>query len=77
MTSVLFHPCAFAAGVRFENVMTGAVASRLIVTDCEEVPPELVAVHVNVVPAVSVVTLLVPHPLWRGDRRVGIGDAPS
>ncbi len=35
--------------------------ARLIVTDCVAVPPPLVAVQVNVVPAVSAVTLLAAH----------------
>jgi hypothetical protein len=34
----------------------------LTVTDCELVPPLLVALHVKVCPVVSVVTVLVPHP---------------
>ena len=36
-------------------VIEGAVASLFIVTEFEAVPPALVAVHVRVVPAVSVV----------------------
>ena len=40
----------------------GLVASRLMVTDCVLVPPELVAVQVNVTPDVSVVTKLVSQP---------------
>src|SRR5512147_1326115 len=34
----------------------------MIVTDCEAVPPALVAVQVSVVPVVSVVMLVVPQP---------------
>jgi hypothetical protein len=44
---VLFQPLAFASGVRLAEIV-GAVASRLIVTDCELVPPALVAEHVSV-----------------------------
>ena len=40
----------------------GAVASRMIVTELEAVPPPLVAVQVNVVPLVSEVTNPVAHP---------------
>jgi hypothetical protein len=41
----------------------GAVASRLMVTDCELVPPALVALQVKVWPAVSVLTVVGPQPL--------------
>jgi hypothetical protein len=41
----------------------GAVASRLIVTETELVPPPLVAEHVKVVPAVSDVTVAGSHPV--------------
>jgi len=41
----------------------GAVASRLIVTDWLAEPPPLVAVHVNVTPVVSAVTLVVSQPV--------------
>jgi hypothetical protein len=41
----------------------GAVVSRLSVTDCALVPPRLVAVQVNVVPAMSLVMLVAPQPL--------------
>ena len=54
------------------GVGVGVAASgvaRLIVTDCVAVPPALVAVHVNVVPAVSAVTVLVVQG-GRGDRRL-------
>jgi hypothetical protein len=44
-------------------MLIGAVASRLTVTDWLFGPPALVAEQVNVTPAVSVVTLLVPQPL--------------
>jgi hypothetical protein len=40
----------------------GPVASRLMVTDWLAEPPELVAVQVNVVPAVSLVTVVEPQP---------------
>jgi hypothetical protein len=43
--------------------MTGGVWSILIVTETEfERPAPFVAEHVSVMPAVSVVTVLVPHP---------------
>ena len=61
VTSVLFQPLAFAPGDR-EPLMVGGVASRLTMTLFDVVPPADVAVHVNVVPAVSVETVLVPHP---------------
>jgi hypothetical protein len=62
VTLVLFQPLAFAAGVLFVNVIVGAVASRLIVTDCELVPPALVAEHVNVWPLVSAETVALEQP---------------
>ncbi len=43
-------------------VNTGPVASRFTVTSCVVVPPPLVAVQVNVTPAVSVVTEDGPQP---------------
>ena len=63
VTSTLFHPLAFGAGVRLLKVIVGGVASRLIVTDCELVPPALVAVQVKVVPAVSVLIVVELHPV--------------
>ena len=50
-----------AAGASIVTV--GAVASRLIVTDCEALPPALVASHVTVVPLVSLVIAVGSHPL--------------
>jgi hypothetical protein len=41
----------------------GAVASRLIVTAFDAAPPTLVALHVYVVPVVSMRTTDVPHPV--------------
>src|SRR5262245_26878515 len=41
---------------------SGGVASRFTVTDELDVPPSLVALQVNVVPAVSAVTLAVTQP---------------
>jgi hypothetical protein len=55
VTSVLFQPLPLADGDR-EAEMLGAVASRVMVTDRELVPPALVAEQVNVVPEVSAVT---------------------
>ena len=43
--------------------ITGAVASRLIVTCSELVPPALVALHVRVVPVVSEEIVVGPHPV--------------
>ena len=40
----------------------GAVASRLIVTDFDVMPPALVAVQVSVVPGVSEVIVVGSHP---------------
>jgi hypothetical protein len=46
--------CSYVASFAGVNsCTTGAVASRLIVTDSVVVPPPLVAVQVNVVPTVS------------------------
>jgi hypothetical protein len=62
VTSVLFQPLPFAAGVRLVKAIVGAVASRLMVTDWLFVPPELVAEHVNVVPLVSLETVVGVQP---------------
>jgi hypothetical protein len=51
------------AGVGVQ-VKLGGVASRFTVTDSVLVPPSLVATHMNVVPAVSVVSVTVSQPLW-------------
>ena len=61
VTSVLFQLFEFAAGDA-EPLTVGAVASRLIVTDCDDVPPALVAEHVKVVPAVSALTVVGSQP---------------
>jgi hypothetical protein len=61
VTSCLYQPFAFGADVA-DPLMVGAVASRLIVTDWEAVPPALVAVHVSVVPVVSDVIVVEPQP---------------
>src|SRR6185369_16299706 len=45
------------------GTMDGGVVSRLIVTRALDVPPRLVAVHVNTVPAVSSVTVVLSQPL--------------
>jgi hypothetical protein len=61
-TGLVYQP--LWSGVRPKASVTfGAVASRLITTCCEDVPPALVAEHVNVIPAVSVVTELAPQPV--------------
>jgi hypothetical protein len=44
--------------------LVGAEASRLIVTEFELVPPALVAEHVNVVPEVSVLIVVLSHPVF-------------
>jgi hypothetical protein len=62
VTSVLFQPLAFGAGEGLA-LAVGAVASLFMVTDCELVPPALVAEHVSVWLMVSVVIFSVPHPL--------------
>jgi len=56
VTSLTYQPLVPSVpdAVRFA---LGPVASRLIVTEFEFVPPLLVAVHVNVTPVVSVVTV--------------------
>src|SRR5438046_5849278 len=53
------HSCA-GVGVQ---ARIGGVASRLILTDFDVVPPLLVAVQVNVVPALSSVTCRVSQPV--------------
>lgn len=40
----------------------GAVAARSIVTDCELVPPALVALQVSVMPLVSALIVVDPQP---------------
>src|SRR5687767_5325946 len=49
-------------GVAVTEAMTGAVVSRLIVTLCEDVPPADVALHVKVLPFVSLATVVVLQP---------------
>ena len=53
----------------------GAVASRWIVTDWVVVPPALVAEQVNVVPVVSAVTAVAPHPVVDDTAESGSSDA--
>ena len=62
VTGPLRQPLALAAGLALP-MMVGRVASRWMVTDFSAVPPVLVAEQVKAVPAVSAVTVLVPHPL--------------
>ena len=51
-----------APTVRFgEVVIAGPVVSRLTVTVCDDVPPALVAEHVNAKPAPSVETVVAPQ----------------
>ena len=61
-TSALFHPLALARGKRVP-LMVGAVASRLMVTLAEAMPPAEVAEQVKVTPAVSEVTFWFPQPV--------------
>jgi hypothetical protein len=63
VTAWLYQPLAESGARSAATDTVGAVASRLIVTDFEFVPPLLVAVHVKVEPEVSAVTLLEPQPL--------------
>jgi hypothetical protein len=48
------------------GLSTGGVASRLIVTDCVDVPPALVALQVMVMLAVSVLIVVVLQPVLEG-----------
>jgi hypothetical protein len=58
VTLVSFQPAAFGAGEALANAM-GGVMSILIVTDAVvDSPAPFVAVHVNTVPAVSVVSVV-------------------
>lgn len=60
---MLFHPAALGAGVR-DPVITGGVASLLIVTFLELIrPAPFVAEQVSVRPEVSVVMGVEPHPV--------------
>src|SRR5215831_13515152 len=61
-TTELFQPSAFGSGESAPNASSGGVASRLTVTDFVAVPPGVVTVQVNVVPAVSLLTTLEPQP---------------
>ena len=58
----MFHPAPFAAGINTIDIV-GLVASRLTVTDCEFVPPALVAEQAYVVPDESTDNVVVPHPV--------------
>jgi hypothetical protein len=51
------------AGGALVIITIGAVASRLIVTDCEALPPALLAEHVSVVPDVSALIVVGSQPL--------------
>ena len=46
LTPVLFHPAPLGSGAALP-LMVGTVASRMMVTDCEFVPPALVAEQVR------------------------------
>jgi len=62
VTSVLFQPAAFGAGLT-TGVTTGGVRSIFTTTDAELVrPAPSTAEHVNVVPAVSADKVAVPQP---------------
>ena len=58
VTLVLFQPLAFAEGEALSKAIVGLVASRLMTTLFEAVPPLLVAEQVIVTPVVSAVTLV-------------------
>src|SRR5262249_51499878 len=62
-TFVLFHPFAFVAGENEPQASVGGVASRLIVTDLLVVPAPDVTLQLNVVPVVSVVTVVFTQPV--------------
>ena len=74
VTFCLRQPNAFAPGPALA-VTTGAVASRLILTELVAVPPALVAEQVNVAPAVSSMTLTEAQPVRvTHDRRPAAAD---
>ena len=58
LTLVLFQPLVFGAGEGVPKVSTGGVASRLMVTELLVVPAPEATVQLNVVPAVSAVTVV-------------------
>jgi hypothetical protein len=63
--AALYQPLgAGLAGLTLPEIV-GAVPSRLTLSEADDVPPALVAVHVNVMPAglVSVVSATVSQPL--------------
>ena len=62
-TLLLFQPLLLGSGDGVA-VATGAVASRLTVTDLLAVPPVLVAEQLNVTPVVSTVTKEAEQPVW-------------
>jgi len=61
-TSDVYHPLLPSVPDTV-GVMTGGVASRLIVTDPLALPPADVAEQVNVMAWVSVVTVVAEHPV--------------
>ena len=64
VTSVLFHPARLGAGKPAGVGELGGVVSIFTVTVTEfDTPAPLVAEQVSVVPAVSVVSVVVPQPL--------------
>src|SRR4051812_7790399 len=64
LTLVLFHPLVFGTGEGVPKLSTGGVASRLMVTELLEVPAPEATAQLNVIPAVSVVTVLSLQPLF-------------
>lgn len=62
VTSLLYQPAALGEVVA-AALIVGAVASRLMVTDCEFVPPALVALQMRVRPAVSELMVVDSHPV--------------
>src|SRR5258708_3084911 len=67
VTLVLFQPAALGAGVA-DAIAVGGVMSILIVAETEDpTPAPSTAVHVNVVPAVSVLSVIESHPVVRSE----------
>src|SRR6185503_20855635 len=63
LTSLANQPMEFGAGAGALNDSCGGVVSRFTVTEAVDEPPADDAVQVNVTPAVSAVTKLVPQPV--------------
>jgi hypothetical protein len=61
---MLLDPYTCGLTVQLGVPSAGAVLSNLIVTVVEAVPPALVAVHIIVVPKVSLSTVTGSQPIW-------------